>query len=148
MKEIERKFLITTLPDVSKLKATSYERRWISLTDTTEIRLQKKWDQYQLQHKVQWESDFTNSKQTLPLTQEEFEQLKKSALHQYPLLRICYAYSNSIKISIYKWFLEELIRAEVEFESIEEANKYKPEDRMGKEITNEKEGRDRNLIEQ
>ena len=42
MKEIERKFLITTLPDVSKLKATSYERRWISLTDTTEIRLQKK----------------------------------------------------------------------------------------------------------
>lgn len=141
---IERKFLVTQLPDLSSIKPTSYERWYISLTQTTEIRVQKKGNAFQLQRKESTET-WTLLKQKWIITKEEFQQLKQSAIYSLPILKKAYRLSPTTQISIYEWFLEGLIRAEVEFESIEKAKNYQPEDRMGKEITDEKEGRDRNL---
>jgi hypothetical protein len=39
---IERKFLIQDLPDLNDTSPISYEKWFISLTTTTEIRVQKK----------------------------------------------------------------------------------------------------------
>lgn len=142
---IERKFLVVELPDLTSTKAIAYEKRFISLTKTTEIRIQQKWEIYQLQRKVLSES-WDHTKQKRLITKAEFEQLKKSTIHKLPILRDTYKLTSLLQICIYHWNNEWLIRAEVEFETIEEANEYIPEDRMGKEITEAREGRDRNLI--
>jgi hypothetical protein len=39
---IERKFLIDKLPDLSNIESIPYEKRFISLAKTTEIRVQQK----------------------------------------------------------------------------------------------------------
>jgi CYTH domain-containing protein len=142
---IERKFLIHTLPNLSTIEPISYEKRFISLTQTTEIRVQKKWDIYQLQRKVlvtQWD----NTKQKRSITKEEFVQLKRSAIHTSPILRDTYKITPLLQICIYHGHNTWLIRAEVEFESQEDADKYVPELRMGEEITDEKAWRDRYLL--
>lgn len=142
---IERKFLIQTLPNLSTIEAIHYEKRFISLTGETEIRVQKKWEIYQLQRKVIVES-WDHTKQKRLITQEEFEQLKSSAIHTLPILRDTYKLSPTLQICMYHGNNKWLVRAEVEFWTQEEANTYVPQDRMGKEITDEKEGRDRYLI--
>lgn len=142
---IERKFLIDKLPDLSNIESIPYEKRFISLAKTTEIRVQQKWDIYQLQRKVLSES-WDHTKQKRLITKEEFEQLRSSAIHEFPILRDTYTLTPTLQICIYHWSNEWLIRAEVEFETQEEASNYSPEDWMEKEITDEREWRDRNLV--
>lgn len=143
--EIERKWLVKRLPDLSGLSPISYERNFLYIGDEVEIRIQRKGDKYQFERKSQV-GKLSREEQVFDITEEEFNALKKQSLKA--ILRDSYILQKSpqITIKIYKGVHEGLIRAEVEFESEIEAEKFVPLDWFGEEITETPLGRDKLLI--
>ncbi len=52
MLEIERKFLITKLPDLKDIPEIKYERYFLEISNNKEIRIQKKGDIYEREVKT------------------------------------------------------------------------------------------------
>ena len=74
--EIERKFLLTNIPDQDLLAPIRYERYFLYVDKDTEIRIQKKANRYELERKGRQASgSFTFQKQKLQITQAEFQML-------------------------------------------------------------------------
>ncbi len=145
MNEIERKFLIKSLPDLSQSRCISYERYFLSNDPGFEERIQKKGEDYEIERKFKI-SDLSRKTEKQPISKEGFELLKKSVSRS--IIRDSYDISSSprITIKIYHGDHEGLVRAEVEFTSEEEAKSFVPPDWMGEEITNTKLGRDSELV--
>lgn len=143
--EIERKWLVKRLPDLSGLSPISYERNFLYIGDEVEIRIQRKGDKYQFERKSQV-GKLSREEQVFDITEEEFNALKRQSVKA--ILRDSYLLQKSpqITIKVYKGDHEGLIRAEVEFESEVEAEKFVPLDWFGEEITETPLGRDKLLI--
>lgn len=146
MKEIERKFLVKDLPDLSKKEFISYERYFLKIESNFEERIQKKGDKYEKERKFKT-SDLSRELEKQEISKEDFYILKKSASKS--IIRDSYKISDNpnITIKIYHGDYEELVRAEVEFLSEEEAKSFQPYDWMGREITNTNLGKDAKLIQ-
>jgi len=146
MSEIERKFLVKRLPDLSNIESISYERYFLRIELDFEERIQKKGNKYEKENKFK-ESDLSRKTEKQEISKDEFETLKKSASKS--IIRESYKISDNpdITIKIYHGDYEGLIRAEVEFLSEEEAINFRPFDWMGKEITNTELGKDSKLIQ-
>ncbi len=144
-KEIERKFLIKKLPDLSLLKKYSYERYFIFNKNSIEIRIQKKWEIYEFERKVK-ENNLSSLKQKFEISKEEFDCLKK--ISDKSIFRDSYIYSEnpSITIKIYHKKFKWLKRVEVEFLDEESAKNFKPYTWFWKEITNLSIWKDSKLI--
>ncbi len=144
--EIERKFLIKEMPDISNLKSLSYERYFLFRNPSVEIRIQKKGDKYEFERKTT-ESNLSAKKYKFELTKEEFEKLKKQSNES--IIRESYKISETpeITIKIYQGKFEGLKRIEVEFSDEKEAQEFHPLEWFGKEITNSSLGRDSKLID-
>ncbi|MBL7058467.1 hypothetical protein ISS03_03955 [Patescibacteria group bacterium] len=144
-KEIERKFLIKVMPDLTNLTPLCYERYFIFRSEEVNIRIQKKGSNYELERKEK-KSNLSHDKQKITITEEEFNALKKYT--EKPILRDSYLISKNpeISVKIYYGKHEGLQRVEVEFKSVGEAKKFKPLDWFGEEITNTPLGKDSNLI--
>lgn len=144
--EIERKFLVKKLPDLSGLEPVSYERHYIYRSDGVEIRVQKKGKKYEFERKVET-SALTREGQKFQITEEEFNFFKSLSTHE--IIRDSYLVSENPEISlkIYHGKHEGLVRAEIEFESEKEAKNFKPLDWFGKEISDSPVGRDGRLIQ-
>ena len=82
----------------------------------------------------------------MAISKEEYEALKSNATDV--IERDSYLLSNNPKVSvkIYHGKQEGLVRAEIEFESEEEAQTFVPYDWFGEEITNKPEGKDATLM--
>lgn len=145
MKEVERKFLVKDLPDLSDLEPIQYERYFLEITEKSETRIQSKNNKYELEKKSN-ESSLSSKKDKKEITKDEFDKLKKEASKS--IIRESYLLSENPEttIKIYHGDFEGLIRLEVEFESEKEANNYVPPAWAGKEITGTKLGRDSSLI--
>jgi len=144
--EIERKWFIKIIPDLTGLQSIPYERHFLYIGADIEIRIQKKGDKYIFERK-QEVNDLTRDNTIFDITQAEFEALKKLSIksiirHSYPLHSIP---GGSLKM--YQGDFEGLVRAEIEFDSEDEANAFIPPTWFGKEITNSALGKDKKLVQ-
>lgn len=145
MLEIERKFLIQKLPDLSQIKPIRYERYFISDEDKNQIRVQKKGHKYELETKQQInEQEYYKTKREI--TKTEF--LELSAECNKSIIRLSYLISQSPNITIKKYCgpYEGLVRAEIEYDSIEQIGLYELPKWFGKEITGTVLANDHRLI--
>ena len=145
--EIERKFLLTNIPDQDLLAPIRYERYFLYVDKDTEIRIQKKANRYELERKGRQASgSFTFQKQKLQITQAEFQKLRQ--LCNRSIIRDSYVLKEhpNITIKVYQSDYQGLIRAEIEFESEAQAKGFIAPEWMGVEITNTPLSRDSQLI--
>lgn len=142
--EIERKFLVKNLPDLSGIEPVYFERYYLSIANGIEERIQKTNDRYSYEKKTIVD-ELSRATEKKDITKEEFEKLKDGSTKV--IIRNSYELSPNMSIKIYHGDYEGLIRAEIEFSSIEEANAYTSEAWMGKEISESPLGRDSRLLE-
>ncbi len=143
--EIERKWLIKQLPNLSSFKRVESERYFVFIGHGVEARVQKINDKFEFERKVET-SSLSRDEIRFDITEAEFEFYK--SISGKSILRDSYEFSKSpnISIKIYHGDYEGLMRVEVEFNSEDDAKQFTPFDWFGKEITNSELGRDKNLI--
>lgn len=143
--EIERKFLVKKMPDLSGLTPVHYERHFLRMEKDYEERIQKKGDHYELGKKNR-QSQLTRTTEKREISKEKYENLREHTIAS--LARRSYLISTDpeITLKIYEGVYEGLCRAEVEFLSETAAKAFVPLDWMGKEITNTPLGKDSKLI--
>ena len=146
-KEIERKFLPKTLPDLSDKPKISYERHFLYNAGGIEIRIQRKNDEYEFERKVLL-SPLSREQTKFPITEGEFVALKKFSVAEIIRDRYVLGEKPEVTVNIYHGRFEGLTRVEIEFESEEEANQFQPFDWLGQEITQTMLVRDSLLIQQ
>jgi adenylate cyclase len=145
--EIERKFLVKRLPDLSHIVPKRYERYFLDSKPRTEERIQKIDNNYFYEKKTDISQLERIRDKKKEITESEFNRLKQKA--RGPIVRERFDISSNPDISIQIYFgkLTGLRRAEVEFNSVEEAKVFKPLNWMGKEITNLPIARDGKLLD-
>src|SRR3989338_87983 len=77
MREIERKFLVKKLPDLSKEESINYERYFLKIESDFEERIQKKGDTYEKERKFKT-SDLSRKTEKQEISKEDFDVLKKT----------------------------------------------------------------------
>lgn len=141
--EIERKFLIKTLPDLTGVEVFNYERYFIYNENGFEIRVQKKGSMFELERKS-FIDNLESSKSKIIISEQEFIFLKN--ISKNSLSRDSYKYSDSISVKKYNANFDGLIRVEVEFKNKLEAESFVVPDWFGPEITSTILGKDSKLI--
>lgn len=145
--EIERKFLVKSLPDFGYQKSIWYERYYLERGNGIEKRIQKKGDKYEFEE-LNEISELTRDKVRKEISEAEFNKLKADAKES--IIRESYLvqdFKPEISIKIYHGKYEGLIRAEIEFASEEDAINFEQPNWFGAEITNTPLGRDSRLLD-
>lgn len=144
--EIERKFFVKNMPDLSNIEPLFYERYFLERDNGKEIRISKINRLYIYEEKSEI-SNIERTRKKKELTKIEFENFKQKASEG--IIRERYNISNNpnIAVQIYHGRFEGLIRVEVEFDSKKEAESFVPLSWMGKEMTNLPIARDSTLID-
>ncbi len=142
--EIERKFLLKFIPELDINTCIKYERYYIYSDGIIEIRVQSKNDRYELERKEKI-NDTYFKKYKLDITKNEFEHFKNTS--NKCIKRDSYKIDENISIKFYHGIYEGLVRAEIEFDNIEEMNSYNLPEYIGKEITGTAMANDSKLIE-
>ena len=135
--EIERKFLVNTIPD----NLTSYPCRHLEqgyLCTNPVVRVRKDNDSYELTYKGK--GKMVREEHNLPLTKESYEHLKlKVDGRIISKTRYMIPYQEyTIELDVFENDLAPLILAEVEFPSVEEAEKFIGPDWFGEDVTQSK----------
>lgn len=148
-KEIERKFLINEMPNLNKICTGDYEMPYTYahieqyyLNYAPEIRIRK----HNNMHSITYKSDGDLIREELEsnISRETFENLKQKA-------KTCIK-KTRYYVPADKYFLEiddyddlDLITVEIEFIDEESAQNFKPFDWFGKEVTYDKQYKNKNL---
>lgn len=132
--EIERKFLISTLPE----NITDYPCRILEqgyLCTEPVVRIRQDNDRYELTYKSK--GLMVREEHNLPLTQDAYEHLKtKVDGHIISKKRYMIPLSPyTIELDIFEGIHAPLVLAEVEFSSEDEANAFVPPDWFGEDVT-------------
>ncbi|MBI4836594.1 MAG: hypothetical protein HY817_05025 [Candidatus Abawacabacteria bacterium] len=133
--EIERKWRVRTMPDLTDLKPLQDERYYLFADDTVSLRFQKRGDRYELE-RMEAIGELTRTQAKLVIGAKEFEALKKVA--KGPLVRDSYLIhlaDPQITLKVYRGLFAGLMRIEVEFTSVEQAKNFTPPDWFGDEMT-------------
>jgi CYTH domain-containing protein len=118
-----------------------YERHFLFICEGVEVRIQRKSDKFEFERKVE-SNDLTRVGEKFEITEAEFNHFTQYAVGS--IVRESYILEG-VSIKVYKGKHSGLIRAEVEFNSEEEASKFEPLDWFGKEITDSPLGKDKKL---
>ena len=134
--EIERKFLVSAIPDLNGLKYDEIKQGYFSITP--EKRVRKKGNTYILTEKG--EGDLIREEKEEIISEEYGEELfKKSKTFIIEKTRYYIPYGEyTIELDIYSGKHRGLIVAEVEFPSVEKANEFIPPEWFGEDITKDK----------
>lgn len=136
--EIERKFLISAIPEnLSEYKCRIIEQGYLSTNPV--VRVRKDNDDYYLTYKGK--GFMAREEYNLPLTKEAYEHLLAKADGNIITKRryeIPDGTGKIIELDIFEGCFKGVLLAEVEFESIEEANSYTPPDWFTEDVTNDK----------
>ncbi len=143
--EIERKFFVKEMPDISGIKPMRYERYFLKHQNGEEERISKVDNKYFYEKKITI-SDLERTGEKKEISVQEFDALKQHSSEV--LIRDRYDISADPKISIQVYHAkhEGLVRAEVEFGSKEDAENFHPPNWMGKEMTGLPVARDADLL--
>ncbi|MCD8231231.1 MAG: CYTH domain-containing protein [Clostridiales bacterium] len=132
--EIERKFLISALPDnLSDYPCHQIEQGYLCTGPVVRIRRQD--DSYILTYK--FGGFLSREEYNLPLTKEAYEHLKPKADGIYiSKKRYCIPFGKyTIELDIFEGDTAPLILAEVEFPTVEEANAFIPPEWFTEDVT-------------
>ena len=136
--EIERKFLVKKLPeDLSQYPCRHIRQVYVSTSPV--IRARQKDEDYILT--VKGEGFLQREEFELPLTKEQFKRLAaKAEGRAVEKTRYCIPCGkHTIELDVFAPPFDPLVLAEVEFESVEEANAFVPPEWFGEDVTNENE---------
>ena len=142
--EIERKFLIKELPDLSKYKFTEIEQGYLSTQPV--VRIRKKGDKYILTYKgsglmAREEIEANISEEGYKHLAEKIDgNLITKKRYFIPLD------PYTIELDIFEGHMSGLIMAEVEFPNEEEANSFTPPAWFGEDVTNDRRYHNSNMI--
>lgn len=132
--EIERKYLIKTLPEnLEQYPLRVLEQGYLCTTPV--VRIRKDNDKYELTYKSG--GLMARQEYNLPLTADAYEHLRlkvdgriiSKKRYMLPLREY------TIELDIFEGDLAPLMLAEVEFSSIEEANAFEPPEWFGEDVT-------------
>lgn len=133
--EIERKYLVSTLPDnLEQYTCKQIEQGYLA-TDPV-VRIRRSNDKYTLTYKGS--GLMIREEYNLPLNAESFEHLKEKIdgiLIKKRRYLIPYGEKYTIELDIFEGELAPLQLAEVEFETEEEANSFIPPEWFGEDVT-------------
>lgn len=135
--EIERKFIINTLPkQLETFPHATISQGYISTQPV--IRIRQKNQNYYLTCKSK--GLLAREEFEIEISKEEYEHLSsKVDYHIIEKVRYFIPYSTyTIELDIFKGALEGLCLAEVEFDSLNAANAFIPPDWFSKEVTHDK----------
>lgn len=132
--EIERKFLIAPLPNLANLTPVHYERYFIEYDGVRHVRVQNRGGIFEIETKIKI-NDLEYKKTKEKITEGEFLMLSRGV--DTAIIWDSYLINKAPNITIKKYFgaYEELIRAEIEYENIEQAEKYPLPEWFWNEIT-------------
>ena len=145
MKTITRKFLVKQIPDLTDRDHWILNRFYLYRKNGIIIRVQSNGDMFEIERKSD-KTDLIRESEKIVITKEEFETIgKKSSDH---IVRDSYLIDNDphIVIHVYHGRFEGLVRAEVEFQSIQQAKQFIAFQWMGKEITSSPLAKDERLL--
>ena len=134
--EIEKKFLINSLPDLSKYAYHKISQAYLN-TDPV-VRIRKQDNDYYLTYKGK--GMMAREEYNLPLNATSYEHLSKKADgNVISKTRYLIPLNNGLtaELDIFDPPFEWLQMIEVEFESIEQADNFTPPEWFGKEVTND-----------
>ena len=134
--EIEKKFLIRSLPDLSKYSYHKISQAYLN-TDPV-VRIRKQDDDYYLTYKGK--GMMAREEYNLPLNAASYAHLStKADGNVISKTRYLIPLDNGLtaELDVFDAPFESLQMLEVEFESIEPANTFTPPDWFGKEVTND-----------
>ncbi len=136
--EIERKFLVNKLPEnLAQYPCRHIKQVYVSTSPV--IRARAKDGEHILT--IKGEGFLQREEFELPLTKEQFKHLAaKAEGRAVEKTRYCIPFGkHTIELDVFAPPFDPLILAEVEFESVEEANAFTPPDWFGEDVTNENE---------
>lgn len=145
--EIERKFLIKKLPkDLSSYAFHDIEQGYLSREPV--VRIRKEDDKYYLTYKGK--GLMAREEYNLPLTKEAYEHLRPKAdgklISKRRYLIPIEGTKLTIELDVFHGDLEPLIMAEVEFESVEEADAFAMPDWFSQDVTNDRRYHNVNMV--
>ena len=133
--EIERKFLVKTIPDnLSEYKCRIIEQDYLCTEPV--VRARKDNDEYYLTYKGR--GLMAREEYNLPLTNESYQHLLAKAdgnIITKKRYEIPDGTGKTIELDIFEGVFSGTVVAEVEFETIEEANSYTAPSWFGKDVT-------------
>ena len=141
--EIERKFLIKDLPDLSKYEYHDLTQAYLNRDPV--LRIRKEDEDYYFTYKGK--GLLAREEYNLPLNKESFDNLLPKAEGKViSKRRYLIPYDKyTIELDVFEGDLAPLIMAEVEFESVEEANAFLGPDWFGEDVTEDRRYHNSNL---
>jgi len=142
--EIERKFLIKELPDLSKYDYVDIEQGYLSTNPV--VRIRRKKDKYILTYKGS--GLMAREEIEAELTKEAYDHLTEKIDGHLIIKRRYLIPLNPylIELDIFAGHMDGLIMAEVEFPSLEEANSFTPPTWFGDDVTEDSRYHNSNMI--
>ena len=136
--EIERKFLTKRIPfDITEYSCKQISQAYISFSPT--IRIRQSNEDYILT--VKGKGHLAREEFELPLTKEDYDRLSLKT-EGTPVIKKRYLVpidgGLTAEVDIYEGELEGLMTTEVEFPSLEEAERFVAPDWFGKDVSEEK----------
>jgi adenylate cyclase len=142
--ELERKWLVSSPPDLSLYKFDEIEQGYISFasSENNEVRIRRKSNQYYLTIKSLNDKSSLNIKRLeteIILSKEQYDLLWPITLGKRIVKRRYYIdyHNHKIELDIYNDSLNNLIMAEVEFSSELDANKFTSPSWFDSEVTSD-----------
>lgn len=131
--EIEKKFLIKEIPDLSSYRFHTIEQAYLCTTPV--VRIRKEDENYYMTYKST--GFLSREEYNLPLTLESYEHLlSKADGNIITKKRYLIPYlSHTIELDIFEGAFKGLVLAEVEFNSIEEAKSFQKPDWFSEDVT-------------
>lgn len=147
-KEIERKFLPRNVPfDLAQLPSVRCERYYLHSDGQSELRVQKKDDHCELEHKTQaLESLLMRDSLKIKIPLSEWEALGRKRNGQAIIFNKYRLPFEGMSIKKYEGPLAGLLILECEFDTLDHASSFYPEEWMGEEISSLGFSRDSGLI--
>ena len=142
--EIERKFLVKELPDLSKYEYVDIEQGYLSTSPV--VRIRKKNDKYILTYKGS--GLMAREEIEAALTKEAYEHLLEK-IDGHPITKRRYMIPferYTIELDIFEGHMKDLIMAEVEFPSVEEADAFVAPEWFGEDVTSDRRYHNSNMI--
>jgi CYTH domain-containing protein len=138
--EIEKTFLVKTLPDLTKISPEKILQGYLSPSPSP-LRIRQRDSKFEITKKLPLNpNDFSSAEEiNIPLTEFEFNQLWSLTQRSLEKLRYQIPLENNLiaELDIYQGQLAGLIVVEVEFPSTQDMNKFIPPSWFGHDVTQE-----------
>jgi CYTH domain-containing protein len=146
IEEVERKWKVTELPDLTGLKGKEVIQGYIAIAqDGTEVRVRQKGDRYY--ETIKSDGALVRGEIEIELTKEQYDALWQATVGRR-LEKTRYEIpcdGGTIELDVYKGALAGLVVAEVEFPSIRDSEKFIAPSWFGREVTEDKGFKNKNL---